>query len=97
VDELYRLAHRLPVRPSPGPAPRAGTTLDRLVDLVQSQTGHSAGRAGAEREQLGLLPLAERLRCWARLARAGQRPPLRALAPEWSLPMLSGLVRRLRR
>jgi hypothetical protein len=96
VDELYALAYRLPATPTPGPAPDGDGSLDRMVELVQSQTGHSAGRAGAEREQLGLLPLAERLRCWIRLARAGQRPPLRGLAPEWSLPVVSRQLHRLR-
>jgi hypothetical protein len=96
VEEVYALAYRLPVQPTPGPAPDGDGALDRLVELVQSQTGHSAGRAGAEREQLGLLPLAERLRCWIRLARTGQRPPLRGLAPEWILPLVSRLLRRLR-
>ncbi|HJQ01072.1 MAG TPA: hypothetical protein VJ851_05695 [Jatrophihabitans sp.] len=94
VDELYALAGRLPVAPSPGPVPHAATELDELVDEVQARTGHSAGRTGAEREQLGLLPPGERLRCWLRLFRDGQRPPLRSLAPEWSLPVASRLLRR---
>lgn len=97
VDDLYALAGRLPGRPSPATVARETGPLDVLVDLVQAQTGYSAGIAGAELEHLGLLPPVDRLRHWRRLARAGARPRARLLAPEWLLASLSRLRGRLRR
>jgi hypothetical protein len=94
VDQLYRLAASVPAVPVPGEAARGTGPVDQLVDLVQSQTGFSDGRPGVEREQLGLLPLAERYRCWRRLRAAGTGPGLQGLAPEWLLPQLSRLRRR---
>ncbi len=96
VEQLYALASELPSRPSPRPAVRGTGPLDVLVDLVQSQTGYSAGRSGAELESLGLLPSGERLPLWWRLTRDGSRPSPKLLAPEWMLAPLSRLRRRLR-
>ncbi|MGI8666440.1 MAG: hypothetical protein ACR2N4_10475 [Jatrophihabitans sp.] len=96
VDRLYAQAAGLPVPPAPTAPVRGDGPLDRLVDLVQSQTGYSTGRAGAERENLGLLPTWQRLGCWWRLARTGSRPAVKSLAPEWLLVPLSRWRSRLR-
>ncbi|MDQ2838628.1 MAG: hypothetical protein M3Y42_07280 [Actinomycetota bacterium] len=97
VEQLYALAGRLPVAPSPGSAPRGTGPVDVLVELVQSQTGYSAGRSGAISQNLGVLPAGQRLRCWWRLARTGSRQPVKSLLPEWLLPPLSRLRGRLSR
>jgi hypothetical protein len=89
LDDLYALAAKLPIAPRPGPAPRGTGSLDQLVELVQGQTGFSDGQVGAQRANLALLPIRDRVSTWIRLMRKGERPAARLLVPEWMLPPLS--------
>lgn len=97
VETLYALANELVGSPSPGPAARATGPLDQLVDRVQSQTGHSAGRTGAVTDNLGLLPTGQRISGWRHLRGTGGRPSAKLLVPEWLLARLSRVRGRLSR
>lgn len=96
VAELYRRAAALGTPSGAGHAARGTGAVDVLVDLVMTQTGFSSGPAGATADHLALLPLPERAAAWARLARAGARPPHRNVVPEWLLPRLWRLRQRSR-
>jgi glycosyltransferase involved in cell wall biosynthesis len=96
IAEVYALAARSQARPVAGRPERTVGTLDVLVHGVMVQTGYSQGPAGALRDNLALLPVAQRLTASRRLRRAGASPPLRHLVPEWLLPHLGRWRRRAR-
>jgi Glycosyl transferases group 1 len=97
VDRLYRSAARspAPARPKGAAVSRQTGRLDVLVDLVMVRTGFSEGVDGVIRDHLGLLGWHRRTAAWWRLARAGSRPGLRRLLPEWALSRMARLRRRL--
>jgi hypothetical protein len=92
---VYEHAARSPGPPPPGSAPRETGVLDALVCRVMEQTGLSHGASGALRDNLALLPVAERVAASSRLTRAGSVPPARHLIPEWMLPRLGHWRRRV--
>jgi hypothetical protein len=96
IADVYALAARSEGRPAAGIAERASGTLDVLVHGVMAQTGYSQGPSGAVRDNLALLPVAERLAAWSRLTRAGALPPLKHVVPEWVLPHVGSWRRRAR-
>ena len=85
VEELYAFAGDHARLTELAPSQRQIGRLDVLVDLVMTQTGFAQGSPGAIREHLALLPGADRAAAWARLTRAGMRPPHGNLVPEWLL------------
>jgi glycosyltransferase involved in cell wall biosynthesis len=93
---VYALAATSGPRHAPVRAERTIGTLDVLVHGVMVQTGYSQGTGGAVRDNLALLPPAQRLRAWRELTRAGAVPPARHMLPEWLLPPLSRARRRMR-
>jgi hypothetical protein len=96
IAAVYALAATAGPRQGPVHAERTISTLDLLVHGVMVQTGYSQGRGGAVRDNLALLPAAQRLRAWRELTRAGALPPARHMVPEWLLPPLSRARRRMR-
>jgi hypothetical protein len=96
IADVYALAARSEGRPVVGPVERTVGTLDVLVHGVMVQTGYSQGPTGALRDNLALLPVAQRVTAWSRLTRAGALPSLRHLVPEWLLPHLGRWRRRVR-
>lgn len=96
VEGLYAFASRSGVPSSVGPAPQSTGPLDQMVDLIMARTGYGDGPSGAVRDNLGLLPLRERLAAWPQLVRDGTPPSTRHLLPEWALPPLARWRRKVR-
>jgi hypothetical protein len=89
VIGLYEFAARMDVPAAAGAAERQTGQLDLLVDRVMEQTGFSEGAPGAIRQQLGLLPVGQRIAALNRLARARARFSARDVISEWLLPRLA--------
>lgn len=89
VEDMYRMAARVERSPSVKPIARQTGEADLRVDAVMAtMTWDRRGSSYALRDNLPLLPVAQRFEMAARLVHQGVRLKKREVVPEWLLPHL---------